>query len=139
VSSWHILFKLQGRVCCRAPSNCVFWVSGYGATNTNRTAYLHAGSVQYSFHCVSSRSYNIHSLSNMEGNRLRFCTATSTNGNNINTHQNKGNNNDGIIGPVSKEDPQTTMGMLDKATDTIKATPMLSSLSRMLYIGKWRR
>jgi hypothetical protein len=25
MSSWHILFKPWGRVCCHVPSNCVFW------------------------------------------------------------------------------------------------------------------
>jgi hypothetical protein len=46
--------------------------SGYVATDTNRITYLHVGSVLYSFHFLSSRSDSIHSLSYVEGNRLRF-------------------------------------------------------------------
>ncbi len=46
--------------------------AGYVPTNTNRTTYLHPGSIQYSFHFLSSRSYSIHSLSNDEEKRLRF-------------------------------------------------------------------
>ncbi len=45
--------------------------AGYDTTDTNGTTYLHAGSVLYSFHFLSSRSYSIHSLSNVKGNRSR--------------------------------------------------------------------
>jgi hypothetical protein len=66
-----------------------------------------------------------------------ICTATRTNVNNINTHQNKGNNNGSIFGPESKEDPRMTMGMSNEATDTIETMPMLSSLSWMTYMREW--
>jgi hypothetical protein len=46
--------------------------AGYVTKDTNITTYLHVGSVLYSFHFLSSRSYSIHSLSNVKGNRLRF-------------------------------------------------------------------
>ncbi len=55
-------------------------------------------------------------------------TTTKTDSYNIDTYQNKGNNNNSIIGPARKEDPRTMMGTLDKANDTINTVPMLLSL-----------